>query len=77
MLSAGFRPAIPAIERPQAHTLDRTVTEIDFYYESYTTRKHTVKKYKKINIPVTGPVVAQRVGRGIALLFHNRGTRMG
>ena len=24
--------------------------------------------------PVTGPVVAQRVGRGIALLFHDRGT---
>ena len=27
--------------------------------------------------PVTGPVVAQRVGTGIALLFHERGTRMG
>jgi hypothetical protein len=25
--------------------------------------------------PVTGPVVAQRVGSGIALLFHNFGTR--
>ena len=25
--------------------------------------------------PVTGPVVAQRVGRGIALLFYDRGTR--
>ena len=28
-------------------------------------------------VPVTGPVVAQRVGRGIALLFHDRGTRRG
>ena len=25
----------------------------------------------------TGPVVVQRVGRGIALLFHDRGTRSG
>ena len=28
-------------------------------------------------VPVTGPVVAQRVGRGIALLFHDQGTRRG
>jgi len=27
--------------------------------------------------PVTGPGVAQRVGTGIALLFHDRGTRRG
>jgi hypothetical protein len=27
------------------------------------------------SVPVTGPVVAQRVGRGIALLFQDRGTR--
>jgi len=26
---------------------------------------------------VTSPGVAQRVGRGIALLFHDRGTRRG
>ena len=32
---------------------------------------------KKVSVPVTGPVVAQRVGRGIALLFHDRGTRRG
>jgi hypothetical protein len=25
---AGFDPAIPAIERPQTHTLDRVATEI-------------------------------------------------
>ena len=30
-----------------------------------------------IIVPVTGPVVAQRVGRGIALLFHDHGTRRG
>ena len=29
------------------------------------------------SVPITGPVVALRVGRGIALLFHDRGTRRG
>ena len=29
------------------------------------------------NVPVTGPVVAQRLRRGIALLFHDHGTRRG
>jgi hypothetical protein len=29
----------------------------------------------KVCVSVTGPVVAQRVGRGIALLFHDRSTR--
>ena len=33
----------------------------------------TVKKSQ--SVPVTDPVVAQRVGRGIALLFHERCTR--
>ena len=27
--------------------------------------------------PLTGPVVCQNVGRGVALLFHDRGTRRG
>ena len=34
-------------------------------------------KVKRESVPVTGPVVAHRVGRGIALLFHDRGTRRG
>ena len=29
----------------------------------------------RVCVPITGPVVAQRVSRGIALLFHDRGTR--
>ena len=29
---------------------------------------------KSYSVPVTGPVVVQRVGRGTALLFHDRGT---
>ena len=28
-------------------------------------------------VPVTGPVVSQRVGRGIALLLQDHGTRRG
>ena len=31
--------------------------------------------YNKVNCSRYGPGVAQRVGRGIALLFHDRGTR--
>ena len=31
----------------------------------------------KVKFPVTGSVVAQWVGRGIALLFHDHGTRRG
>jgi hypothetical protein len=32
MPPAGFRPAIPASERPQTHTLDRAATGIGFFY---------------------------------------------
>ena len=32
---------------------------------------------KRQSVPVTGLVVAYRMGRGIALLFHNRSTRRG
>jgi len=32
---------------------------------------------KRKSVPVTGPVVAQRVGRRIALPFHDLGTRRG
>jgi hypothetical protein len=34
------------------------------------------REYGKV-IPITGLGVAQRVGRGIALLFPDRGTRRG
>jgi hypothetical protein len=37
--------------------------------------KLTIKK--KVKWPCYRPSVAQRVGRGIALLFHDRGTRRG
>jgi len=38
---------------------------------------HMEVKGKRKVFPVTGPVVAQRVGRDITLLFHDRGTRRG
>jgi hypothetical protein len=34
-------------------------------------------KVKKLKFARYRPGVAQRVGRGIALLFHDRGTRRG
>ena len=36
-----------------------------------------IKKEKKLKKYRYTPGVAQRVGRGIALLFHDRGTRRG
>jgi len=36
-----------------------------------------VKKKKKGKVILLQPGVAERVGRGIALLFHDRGTRRG
>jgi len=35
------------------------------------------KRSKKVKFSHYRPGVAQRVGRGIALLFHDRGTRIG
>ena len=34
-------------------------------------------KCKRKAFPITGPVVAQRVGRVIALFFHDLGGRIG
>ena len=46
---------------------------------TYTGRSSLLVKQGKVrySVPITGPVVAQRVGRGIAVLFHDRGTRRG
>ena len=40
-------------------------------------RKWKDNNKKRWNVPGTVPVVAQRVWRGIALLFHEHGTRRG
>jgi hypothetical protein len=49
-----------------------------FWYShgSFTNRCTFIGTLNKC-VPVTGPVVAQRVGRVIALLFHDHGTRKG
>jgi hypothetical protein len=35
MPPAGFKPTIPASERPQTHALDRATTGIGYYYYYY------------------------------------------
>ena len=69
------------------HTHTHTHTHIYIYVHSYTriytyihtcmhAYRHTYKKVKVKCFRYT-PGVAQRVGRGIALFFHDRGTRTG
>jgi len=61
----GFEPAIPTLKRPQTQALQRATTRI--------VGNRTIKvKWSRYR-----PGVAQRMGRGIALLFHDRGTRRG
>jgi len=38
---------------------------------------YNLQGYKKVNFSCYRPGVAQRVGRGIALFFHDRGIRRG
>jgi len=38
---------------------------------------HSIKKNLKVKVIRYRPGVTQRVGRGIAVLFHDRGTRRG
>ena len=58
--------------------------KIQFRFEPATSRIRRLKSYGYTvfpslgkSAPVTGLGVAQRVGRGIVLLFHDRGTRRG
>ena len=46
-------------------------------YEQLSAFKEELCSMVRQTVPVTGPVVAQRVGRVIALLFHDCGTRRG
>ena len=46
-------------------------------YSALATLPNKRSILKRKSVPITGPVVAQRVGRGIAQLFHDRGTRRG
>ena len=58
----GFELTISEGERPQTCALDRAATGTPL---------------RRVCVPVTGPVVVQRVDRVIDLLFHERGTRRG
>ena len=52
-------------------------TNSTFVYLEHNTWKLMVRIKKKVKWSRYRPGVAQRVGRGIALLFHDRGTRKG
>ena len=54
-----------------SHTLSLTILQ------SITIIPHIITRIQKVKWSRYRPSVAQRVGRGIALLFHDRGTRRG
>jgi hypothetical protein len=54
MPSTIFRPAIPALDRPQTHALDRMVTGINFYYDSYIKPNTLLKNVNFLNVTVDG-----------------------
>ena len=62
-------------------TIDRDSTVLYVYLPILMLRDLTSRyiyvKVKKVKCSCYRPVVAQRVGRGIALLFHDLGTRRG
>jgi hypothetical protein len=47
------------------------------WYRILRRADHPSRGVLRQSIPATGPIVAPRVGRGIALLFHDHGTRRG
>ena len=51
--------------------------EIFKFHENLRTATGIFMNKVKVKVPITGPVVAQNLGRGIALLFHDSGTRSG
>ena len=51
------------------HSLGIIILGVDWMTQDWT------NNVIKISVSVTGPVVAQRVGRGIALLFHDHRIR--
>ena len=64
---------------PQGHfSVNRSVLHLR--YHSQTSSAHSLLPFLRRHVCVWScyrPGVAQRVGRGIALLFHDRGTRRG
>jgi len=58
-------------------TLDATQLRVTYVTVLYEVRNPLLKTIKNVKRSHYRPGVAQRVGRGIALLFHDRGTRRG
>ena len=89
MPPSGFEPAIPGSKRLQDHALAHAAIGIGIYkitFINFTTNFTCFPNYqrffnicnnKKVKWSRYRPGVAQRVGRGIPLLFHDRGTRRG
>jgi len=60
-----------------SHDAEFYVQELFIPFSTYKNTKLVQGILVKVKWSRYRPGVAQRVGRGIALLFHNRGTRMG
>ena len=71
----GFRARARARARTHAHT--HTHTHVDKQQTPLQPHIVLMLSYSKARWSRYRPGVAQRVGRGIALLFHDRGTRRG
>ena len=48
MSPAGFEPAIPVIERPQTHALDRTAIGIGKYFNPYVSTRFSAWIFTKL-----------------------------
>ena len=71
MSPEGFEPTIWAGERPQTYTLDRAATGTGFLCARQSKVKCTLVQSLRFCTGCT----AHRGSRGIALLFHDHGTR--
>ena len=70
----------PPRKEPTAHSCNLkylSLIPILFQLHKIHTLHRVSSRYKKVKWSHYRPGVAQRVGRGIALLFHGRGTRRG
>ena len=80
-ISGAVTDGWPAIQAEEAAILEKTgarsVSLSCNMYGSNTARISCYRHRVKVKSSRYRPGVAQRVGRGIALLFHDRGTRRG
>ena len=62
---------------PGKHEIKELQKNIHFWHCTHTAESTTVTAKVKVKLSRYRPGVTQKVGRGIALLFHDRGTRKG